>query len=149
MCESQTVLLVCKSVVNVCCARPAPASCISSCLLPEFDEFERSFLPTVVLHCNKVRIQFFKLYRLQLNTLSCTMLTGGVTRRSLLRGAGCVLAPVAPRRVSVMAGTKSVLVPIGNGSEEMEAVICESMRDLSSSAGNYRYCLNWHLHCVS
>jgi hypothetical protein len=54
------------------------------------------------------------------------MLTGGVTRRSLLRGAGCVLVPVAPsRRVSVMAGAKSVLVPIGNGSEEMEAVICE------------------------
>lgn len=44
-----------------------------------------------------------------------------------------MLVPGAPcRRVSVMAGAKSVLVPIGNGSEEMEAVICECMHDLSS-----------------
>lgn len=36
------------------------------------------------------------------------------------------------RRVSVMADKKSVLVPIGNGSEEMEAVIseCRSLGDL-------------------
>jgi hypothetical protein len=60
--------------------------------------------------------------------LSCTMLSSQVTRSSLLRGAGCLLAvPSTPhRRTAVMASVKkSVLVPIGNGSEEMEAVICE------------------------
>lgn len=54
---------------------------------------------------------------------------GGVTRSSLLK-AGCALAvPIIPapapaRRVATMASDKkTVLVPIGTGSEEMEAVI--------------------------
>lgn len=49
----------------------------------------------------------------------------------MLRGAGAVLAvPVSlpARRVAAMASDKkAVLVPIGNGSEEMEAVICEAV----------------------
>lgn len=57
------------------------------------------------------------------------MLAQVVSRRSLLTGAGAVLSvpvPAPSRRVSAMAaGQKHVLVPIGNGSEEMEAVICE------------------------
>lgn len=50
-----------------------------------------------------------------------------------MRGAGAVLAvPVAlpARRVAAMASDKkAVLVPIGNGSEEMEAVICEALAE--------------------
>lgn len=61
----------------------------------------------------------------------------GISRSGLLRGSaatGFALlpqvhslkpAPIASRRLTVMASDKKVLVPIGNGSEEMEAVICE------------------------
>lgn len=65
------------------------------------------------------------------------MLAQVVSRRSLLTGAGAVLSvpvPAASRRVSAMAASqKHVLVPIGNGSEEMEAVICECRKSHAAS----------------
>lgn len=56
------------------------------------------------------------------------MLTG-VNRSTLLRGGLATPVAARVRRFVVMAeGKKSVLVPIGNGSEEMEAVISELLQ---------------------